>query len=129
MNRMSLKFQSSQELKPRRYKKEKGLVNQSKELYVMINTGEVIIGVDKVIQELSLGELKLIVIANNIPIKTRKKIDHYVKCLKEPVKIYTINNTSWELGTNCGKPYWISALGIKDFGRSSFLDLIDEEIK
>lgn len=72
---------------------------------------EIIIGYRRTVRFIKLNSPKLIVVAKNIPNKTREELEHNSKVSN--VKIETFDGTSKELGIVCGKQFPISALAIK----------------
>ena len=105
----------------RRRSSKKDLFDESKEINVAVKTGDVLIGEKSVVKEVATGTLKLIILAMNAPEKLKNKITMYNNCLDEPIPVYISKNSSWDLGAVCGKPYWVSALGILDVGDSSIM--------
>jgi len=71
----------------------------------------VIIGSRRTLKYLKLGNVKLVVIANNCPETIRKDINHYAKMSK--LKVEGFNGTAKQLGVFCGKPFPIATLSIK----------------
>ena len=119
---MVLSYKQQQKLKRRKRTSAKLSFDESKELNVAVKTGKTLLGMKSVIRELSLGELKLIVIANNAPKKVVDQISLLNACLADKqVPIFKSKNSSWDLGAACGKPFWISTVGILDEGDSSIL--------
>ena len=111
-----------QKLKRRKRTSAKKSFDESKELNVAVKTGKTLLGMKSVIRELSLGKLKLIIIARNAPKKVLDQIYLLNACLEDkPVPIFTSKNSSWDLGAACGKPFWISTVGILNEGDSSIL--------
>ncbi len=106
---------------PRRKKSSKDVFDESKEINVAVKTGDVLVGANSVLKEMTMGSLKLIVIAKNVPEKEYQKIKMYNNCLEEPIPVYRSKNSSWDLGAICGKPFWISTLGVQDVGDSSIM--------
>ena len=109
---------------PRRKKSTKNLFDESKEINVAVKTGDVLLGEKSVLSEMSMGSLKLIVLAKNTPRELKNKVKMFNNCLEEPIPIYTSRNSSWDLGAICGKPFWISALGVLNVGDSSIMEAI-----
>jgi large subunit ribosomal protein L30e len=81
-----------------------------KELRDALKENKVIIGSKKTIKYLKLGNVKLIILANNCPENIKKDIEHYAK-LSE-VKIENFDGTAKQLGIFCGKPFAIASLAI-----------------
>ena len=89
---------------------------------VAVDTGDVILGSDKSIQELKLGKGKLVVIAKNCPADIREDVERYAN-LSE-ITIYSYDGTSVDLGSVCGKPFTVATLLIKDPGDSTILEVM-----
>ncbi len=114
-----------QKLKRRKRTSAKSSFDENKEINVAVKTGKVLLGSKATIRELSIGELKLIILAANTPIKTIDQIDLLNGCLENPVPVFTSKNSSWELGAACGKPFWVSTMGILEEGDSSILKAVE----
>ena len=100
-------------LKRRKRTSAKKEFDEAKEINVAAKTGKVLIGTNKVMSELAMGNLQLIIVANNLP---KRILDHFQSlnlCLKTPIPIYTAHSSSYDLGVTCNKPYWIG--GARDY--------------
>jgi large subunit ribosomal protein L30e len=89
---------------------------------VAVDTGNVILGSDKSIQELKLGKGKLVIVASNCPVDIREDVEQYAKL--SDITIYTYDGTSVDLGSVCGKPFTVATLLIKDPGDSTILEVM-----
>jgi len=76
-----------------------------------IKANKAIIGYKKTIKNIKTGDVKVIVMANNMPENMRKEIEHNAKISGTKVEIFSGN--SKELGVVCGKPFPISAMAIR----------------
>ena len=114
-----------EKLKRRKRTSAKATFDENKEINVAVKTGKVLVGAKKVITQLSTGSLKLIILANNTPAETLERISLLNNCLESPIPVFTTKSTSWDLGAACGKPYWISSIGVIEAGDSSILKVID----
>jgi len=92
-----------------------------RELRRAVRSGKVIIGSDKTIKAVKLGNAKLVVLASNYPRDLREKIERYGKLAG--VSVYTYPKDNVALGLACGKPFPVSALSVVDPGDSSILRL------
>ncbi len=81
-----------------------------KELRNALKENKVIIGSKKTIKYLKLGNVKLIILANNCPDNIKKDIENYVKL--SGIKIENFDGTAKQLGIFCGKPFAIASLAI-----------------
>lgn len=90
-----------------------------KDIGSVIKTGRVCIGSKKVISNLLTGNPKLILISSNCPNDIRERIIYYSQLSNTHYHITKDN--SMELGSVCGKPFPVSALGIIDEGESNIL--------
>lgn len=123
---MSFDKRGQMALKKRKRTSAKLEFDESKEISVASKTGKVLFGSKSVISELASGNLKMIIIANNTPKQVLDKITNLNNCLESPVPLYTMHGSSWDMGNICGKPYWISTLGIIEVGDSSILKVIQK---
>jgi len=85
----------------------------------VMKTGKVVIGSNRVIKTLLIGNPKLIILSSNCPDSIREDIIYYSRLSKIPYSI--IKDDSTELGSICGKPFPVSAIGIVDEGESDIL--------
>ncbi|MBI2543027.1 MAG: 50S ribosomal protein L30e [Candidatus Aenigmarchaeota archaeon] len=81
------------------------------EIQSSIKSNKTIIGYNESITFIKTGKPKLVVVANNLPVSSRKEIEHNAKVGK--IKLEVFDGTSRELGVICGKPYPVSAIVIK----------------
>ena len=81
-----------------------------KELRDALKENKVIIGSKTTIKYLRLGNVKLIVLANNCPENIRNDIENYAK--SSGVEVKNFDGTAKQLGVFCGKPFAIASLAI-----------------
>jgi len=81
------------------------------ELRNALKEKNIIMGSKRTIKYLKLGNVKIIVLANNCPEEIRKDIEYYAKLSN--LKIENFDGTAKQLGTFCGKPFPIATLAIK----------------
>ena len=86
-------------------------MNVQEEVQTAVKNNKVVLGYRRSIKFIKLNEPKLIVLANNVPDKIRKEIEHNSKV--GGVKVETFNGNSKELGIICSKPFPVSTLVIK----------------
>ena len=88
---------------------------------VAVDTGKVILGSNKSIQAIKLGNGELVVMAANAPKNLKEDIEVYSKLSEMPVHIF--DGSSVELGSICGKPFTVSVLVVQEPGDSNILEL------
>lgn len=113
-----------QKLKKRKRTSAKLSFDENKEINVAVKTGKTLIGTKSVIRELSMGDLKLLILASNTPQQIVDKINLLNNCLEKPVPIFISKNSSWDLGAVCAKPFWVATVGILKEGSSAILKVI-----
>lgn len=86
-------------------------MNLEEEILNANKAGNIILGYRESIKFIKTNKAKLVVLANNIPEKMKKEIEHNAKIAGIRVEIF--NKGSKDLGILCGKPYPVSALVIK----------------
>ncbi|HIH61802.1 MAG TPA: 50S ribosomal protein L30e [Methanobacteriales archaeon] len=89
---------------------------------VAVDTGNVILGSKKSIQNLKLGKGKIVIIAENAPEDIKDDVEYYAKLSNIPVYVY--KGSSVELGSVCGKPFTVTTLLIQDPGDSTILEIV-----
>ncbi|RLI29730.1 50S ribosomal protein L30e [Candidatus Bathyarchaeota archaeon] len=95
-----------------------------KAIAMAVKTGKVAFGAKTAIRSAKLRKAKLIVLAQNCPEDIKRDIEYYCRLSKIPVIIY--EGSSIDLGLTCGKPFMVSALTIRDPGRSNILKVVKE---
>ena len=88
---------------------------------VAVDTGKVILGSNKSIQAIKLGNGELVVMAANAPKNLKEDVEVYSKLSEMPVHIF--DGSSVDLGSICGKPFTVSVLVIQEPGDSNILEL------
>jgi large subunit ribosomal protein L30e len=88
-------------------------------LATAVRTGKVLFGANTALKMAMTGKVRLIVVASNSPQKIREKLEYYCKLSKIPLIFYP--GSSLELGKVCNKPFFVSALSIRDPGNSDIL--------
>ncbi|AFZ71203.1 ribosomal protein L30E [Caldisphaera lagunensis DSM 15908] len=96
-------------------------VSLDKELKNLTKSGKYYLGVKKTIKSILRGEAKMVIIADNMPLVYRSKIEKNAKLSNIP--LYVFKGTSMELGSLLGKPFKVSSISIIDTGESRILDL------
>lgn len=88
---------------------------------VAVDTGKVILGSNKSIQAIKLGNGELVVMAENTPKNVKEDIEVYSKLSQIPVHVF--EGSSVELGSICGKPFTVSVLVVQEPGDSNILEI------
>ena len=84
---------------------------------VAVDTGKVILGSNKSLQAIKLGNGELAIIAENAPKDVKADVETYAKLSEMPV--YTFEGSSVELGSICGKPFTVTVLVVQEPDRKS----------
>ncbi len=82
----------------------------------VMKTGKSVIGVNQVVETLLTNNPKLIILSSNCPDNKKEDIIYYSKLVQVLVK--SVKEDGIELGSICGKPFPVSAIGILDEGDS-----------
>lgn len=90
---------------------------------VAYKTGKVIYGKNQVLKELRKNTFKMLLIANNCPKELEDQLNYYNSLSGNKLFFYKYKGSSYDLGLACAKPYWISVLGVQDYGDSALSDL------
>jgi large subunit ribosomal protein L30e len=96
-------------------------VDVSKEIRKAVDTGKVILGTDKSLGVIKLGQAKLVIVALNCPSGVLTDVKHYSGPADIPVHIF--EGDSAKLGVACGKPFLVSVLTVLEPGVSNILSL------
>ena len=87
---------------------------------VAVDTGDVVLGSERSIQSLKLGQGKLVIVARNAPDEIIDDVLYYSDLSK--IQSYVYDGSSVDLGSVCGKPFTVATLIINDPGDSTILD-------
>jgi len=90
----------------------------------VVRTGKVSFGMDSALKSAKTGKVKLIVLAANCPSEVREDIEYYAKLSDVP--LMTFRGSSLDLASVCGKPFSVSALGIREPGDSDILKVTEK---
>lgn len=76
-----------------------------------LKSKNIVTGFRESIRYIKMGDAKLIVMSNNLPVKMKKEIEHNAKV--SDVKVEIFDGSSMELGVICGRHFPITSLVIK----------------
>jgi large subunit ribosomal protein L30e len=93
----------------------------NREIRQAVTSGKVILGSDKGLKSLKLGQAKLVILSLNCDQIVRTDVERYAKLAGIPIHIY--NGDSTELGLVCGKPFLVNVMTIIDPGSSNILNI------
>ena len=93
----------------------------NREIRQAVDTGKVILGSDKSVKSVKLGQAKLVILASNCPDAVRSDMEHYAKLANVPICFYEGDSTA--LGLACGKPFLVSVMAVLEPGISGVLGL------
>jgi len=93
----------------------------NREIRQAVTTGKVILGPDKSLKGLKLGQAKLVILALNCDEIVRTDVERYAKLAGIPIHIYPGDST--ELGLACGKPFLVNVMTVLDPGSSNILNI------
>jgi large subunit ribosomal protein L30e len=93
----------------------------NREIRQAVDTGKVILGSDKSVKSVKLGQAKLVILASNCPDAVRSDVEHYVKLANIPIHVYEGDSSA--LGLACGKPFLVSVVAVLELGSSGILGL------
>jgi large subunit ribosomal protein L30e len=89
------------------------------DLGMVIKTGKVDLGENKVLSALLTGSPKLVLISGNCPNELKERVVYYSMLSATPC--HTAEENSIEVGSVCGKPFPVSVLAVMDEGESNIL--------
>jgi len=93
----------------------------NREIRQAVDTGKVILGSDKSVKSVKLGQAKLVILASNCPDAVRSDVEHYAKLANIPIHVYEGDSSA--LGLACGKPFLVSVVTVLEPGSSGILGL------
>ena len=93
----------------------------NKEIRQAVDTGKVILGTDKSLRVIKLGQAKLVIVTSNCPSGVLTDIKRYSGLANTPVHIF--EGDSAKLGVACGKTFLVSVLTVFEPGASNILNL------
>ncbi|MBN2014103.1 MAG: 50S ribosomal protein L30e [Candidatus Altiarchaeota archaeon] len=89
------------------------------EISSVIKTGKTVIGSKETTKSLLIGNPKLVILSSNCPEEERESITYYSKLVNVPLEV--TKEDSIELGSICGKPFPVSAIGVLESGESDII--------
>jgi large subunit ribosomal protein L30e len=93
----------------------------NREIRQAVTSGKVILGPDKGLKSLKLGQAKLVILSLNCDEIVRADVECYAKLAGIPFHIYPGDST--ELGLACGKPFLVNVVTVVDAGSSNILNI------
>jgi large subunit ribosomal protein L30e len=96
-------------------------VDVSKEIRKAVDTGKVILGTDKSLRAIKIGQAKLVIVALNCPSGVLTDVKRYSGSANIPVHIF--EGDSAKLGVACGKLFLVNVLTVLEPGVSNILSL------
>ncbi len=84
---------------------------EKKEIINLLKEKKLVIGIKTVLKGINKGKISKILVSSNIFQKNLKKLENVCKSLNIPITSLEIKGK--ELGTQCGKPFNITVLGVK----------------
>ncbi|NUN11812.1 50S ribosomal protein L30e [Candidatus Micrarchaeota archaeon] len=92
----------------------------NKSIRLAVDSGKVVLGLDKAKKIALNGDAKLIIYSKNCP--GAQDLKHY--CDLSGVSLLEFQGTSVELGAVCGKPFSVSVLCVQEAGDSDVLSVV-----
>ncbi len=96
----------------------------NRQIRMALETGDVILGANKTIRALKMGEPKLVIISMDCPEDIREDVEYYAELAEIPVFVYP--GTSIELGDACGRPHVVATMAVLDDGESNLLNIVEQ---
>ncbi len=92
---------------------------------VAYKTGKVIYGRNQILRMLRQNPFKMLIVSKNCPKELENQLNYFNSLLKEKdqIFVYKYKGSSWDLGLAMAKPYWVSIIGIIDYGDSELKQL------
>ncbi len=106
-------------IRKRKSKKEKENPLSSA-IRLAVESGKVGFGSRKGIKDILMGNIKLAVIASNVPPSLAEDVRRFGEISEIPLVMFP--GTSIELGSICGKPFPVSVLAVYEEGVSNILE-------
>jgi len=96
------------------------MADLSTNIRLAVDSGEVALGVNKVMDSIKGNSAKLVVAASTNKREILEDMRHITKVAS--VKLVMFDGNSMELGAVCGKPYSVSVLSVISEGNSKILE-------
>ncbi|NMC05781.1 MAG: 50S ribosomal protein L30e [Candidatus Lokiarchaeota archaeon] len=100
------------------------LLNQN--LRVLVKTGKIVMGEKNVLRNLRTGQVKLLILAGNMPAAKKAEVLHQVSLQNRKVEVFSYPGSSIDLGNQAGRPHMVSAIAVEQAGDSKILDVVKE---
>lgn len=98
-------------------------IDVNREIRRAVDTGKVIFGVRKTEKSILKGDGQLVILSRNAPKLVSERIIAISK--SSGVPSYTHKLSGLELGSVCGKPFVVSAMLIKNPGKSKVMKIVE----
>lgn len=95
------------------------MADLANDIRLAVDSGEVAVGLNKVLDSIKAHISKTIVMASTNKKETLDDVNHVAKIAD--VRVLKFNGTSMDLGAVCGKPFSVSVLSIIKPGNSNIL--------
>jgi large subunit ribosomal protein L30e len=93
---------------------------------ILVKTGKIVMGAKNVIRTLRTGQIKLLIIADNLPPASKAEILRHVSLQNRKVDLFTYPGSSIDLGNQTGRPHMVTALAVEQAGDSKILEVVKE---
>ncbi|MEX2680329.1 MAG: 50S ribosomal protein L30e [Candidatus Sigynarchaeota archaeon] len=105
-------------------KSKMALLNRN--LRILVKTGKIVMGEKNVLRQLRTGQMKLLIIADNLPEPYKNKLLHHVSLQNRKIEVFTYPGSSIDLGNQAGRPHMVGAIGVEQAGDSKIIDVVKE---
>jgi large subunit ribosomal protein L30e len=105
-------------------KSKMALLNRN--LRILVKTGKIVMGEKNVLRNLRTGQIKLLIMADNLPAPYKNELLHQVSIQSRKLDVFTYPGSSIDLGNQCGRPHMVAALAVEQAGDSKILEVVKE---
>ncbi|MBN2150872.1 MAG: 50S ribosomal protein L30e [Candidatus Lokiarchaeota archaeon] len=105
-------------------KSKMALLNRN--LRILVKTGKIVMGEKNVLRQLRTGQMKLLIIADNLPAPYKSELLRQMSLQTRKVEVFTYPGSSIDLGNQCGRPHMIAAIAVEQAGDSKILEVVKE---
>nr|MDO8084481.1 50S ribosomal protein L30e [Candidatus Sigynarchaeum springense]MDO8117383.1 50S ribosomal protein L30e [Candidatus Sigynarchaeota archaeon] len=105
-------------------KSKMALLNRN--LRILVKTGKIVMGEKNVLKQLRTGQMKLLIIADNLPVPYKNELLHHVSLQTRKIEVFTYPGSSIDLGNQAGRPHSVASIGVEQAGDSKIIDVVKE---
>ncbi len=98
----------------------------NRNLRILVKTGKIIMGEKNVLRSLRTGQIKLLIMADNLPVPYKNELLHQISIQNRKVDLFIYPGSSIDLGNQAARPHMVGAIAVEQAGDSKILEVVKE---